>query len=259
MAFSDPYTNYLKRAYYLKKENSVEEVSSFIKLIESNPLLSAISNCSYFVLDYTTGKYILVKGEIENNTGHHPLDFLNGGLEYNIDNLVSSDFKIFSQQIFPKILEFLNKTPQENHKDYFFSINFRMFANNGNTICGLQKSKYITDPKSGLPLYCYGSWINISDYKKDSSIIHEIEHFKDGQVGIVEQTFYYPNPEEAQFTKREKEIVSWLAEGLSTKQIADKLFITESTITNHRVNMLRKSNTVNVAQLVAYAIRNKVI
>jgi DNA-binding CsgD family transcriptional regulator len=42
-------------------------------------------------------------------------------------------------------------------------------------------------------------------------------------------------------TNREKEILSCIAEGLSSKQIAGKLFISEFTVANHRKNMLAKN------------------
>lgn len=107
--------------------------------------------------------------------------------------------------------------------------------------------------KTGIPLYCYGLWSDITDYKNDNSIIHRIDGLN------LAKNYYYPEPEDALLTKREKEILFWLTEGLGAKQIADKLFVTESTVTNHRVNMLKKTNTVNVAQLIAFAIRNRII
>ena len=55
----------------------------------------------------------------------------------------------------------------------------------------------------------------------------------------------------AKFTRREKEILACLAEGLSSKQIANKLFISEYTVSNHRKNMLQKSGAKSSAQLVS--------
>jgi DNA-binding CsgD family transcriptional regulator len=51
-------------------------------------------------------------------------------------------------------------------------------------------------------------------------------------------------------TNREKEILSCIAEGLSSKQIAGKLFISENTVANHRKNMLAKMGARSSAELV---------
>ncbi len=60
-------------------------------------------------------------------------------------------------------------------------------------------------------------------------------------------------------SKREKDILCYIANGDSTKMIAHKLNISENTIANHRKNMMFKTNTKNIAELVAYCIRNKII
>jgi DNA-binding CsgD family transcriptional regulator len=57
-------------------------------------------------------------------------------------------------------------------------------------------------------------------------------------------------------TQREKEILSCIAEGLSSKQIANKLFISENTVANHRKNMLMKMKAKNSAELVRLNIHN---
>ena len=61
------------------------------------------------------------------------------------------------------------------------------------------------------------------------------------------------------FSKREREVLLWMAEGLSCKQIADKLRLSEHTIINHKRHMLEKSGCLNSVALVGYAIRADII
>jgi DNA-binding NarL/FixJ family response regulator len=56
-------------------------------------------------------------------------------------------------------------------------------------------------------------------------------------------------------TDREQEILRLLAEGLSAKQIADKLFISQKTVENHRSNIMRKLDLHSVVELVRYAAK----
>ena len=56
-------------------------------------------------------------------------------------------------------------------------------------------------------------------------------------------------------TEREIEITREVAAGLSTKLIADKLFISTHTVQTHRKNILRKLNLNSTSELIIYAIR----
>ncbi len=56
-------------------------------------------------------------------------------------------------------------------------------------------------------------------------------------------------------TKREKEVLQLVSEGLSNREIAERLFIAENTVKNHLRNILEKLHMQNRAQAVAYAIR----
>ena len=60
-------------------------------------------------------------------------------------------------------------------------------------------------------------------------------------------------------TRREKEILQLLCEGLSNREIAEALFISERTVLGHKTNLLTKTNTKNSLALMAFAIKNKLV
>ncbi len=60
-------------------------------------------------------------------------------------------------------------------------------------------------------------------------------------------------------TRRELEVLQLLAEGLSNKEIGDRLFVSERTVVGHKSNLMAKTNTKNTVSLLAYAIRNGLI
>jgi len=65
-----------------------------------------------------------------------------------------------------------------------------------------------------------------------------------------------PIPEEkaeSNLTKREFEVLSLIAQGYTTTQIADKLFTSKRTIESHRQHLLEKTNSKNTPSLIAYA------
>lgn len=60
-------------------------------------------------------------------------------------------------------------------------------------------------------------------------------------------------------TKREKEVLVYIAEGLTNTQIAEKLFISVDTVDSHRKNLHNKLNVKNTAMLIRFAIENKLV
>ncbi len=62
-----------------------------------------------------------------------------------------------------------------------------------------------------------------------------------------------------ELTPREKEVLELVAQGFSTKQVADKLGIGTRTVESHRVNMLKKMKVNNTAELVRKSIEMKIL
>jgi DNA-binding NarL/FixJ family response regulator len=55
-------------------------------------------------------------------------------------------------------------------------------------------------------------------------------------------------------TPKEKQILSMIVQGLNSREIADKLFLSIRTVDNHRANMMKKTKAKNTADLVMMAI-----
>lgn len=60
-------------------------------------------------------------------------------------------------------------------------------------------------------------------------------------------------------TRREKEVLELIAEGYTNGEIADRLFVSVSTIDTHRKNLLEKFEVRNTASLVRIAMQQKII
>ncbi len=67
------------------------------------------------------------------------------------------------------------------------------------------------------------------------------------------------NQEEVKLTDREVEIIRMIEMDMTTRDIADKLFISERTVETHRKNILHKTNTQTVVGLLKYAYDRKII
>jgi DNA-binding NarL/FixJ family response regulator len=60
-------------------------------------------------------------------------------------------------------------------------------------------------------------------------------------------------------TAREREIVRWVAEGKTSKEIGNELSISPLTVDTHRANIMHKLKLRSVAELVRYAIRSGIV
>ena len=94
------------------------------------------------------------------------------------------------------------------------------------------------------------------EYFMDSSVSHKVVkklmQFPEKGAKITDASY-------DTLTPREQEIMVLLAEGLSSIEIADKLFISRKTVDNHRSNIFRKLNLHSVIELIRYAARLGII
>jgi len=91
-------------------------------------------------------------------------------------------------------------------------------------------------------------------------VISRIEWFKFKKnyfhhySGPENSLFRYPDKKLLQIgpiiSPRELEIIKLIESGLSTKQVADKLFLSEFTVSTHRSNILEKSGKATISELI---------
>ena len=90
--------------------------------------------------------------------------------------------------------------------------------------------------------YCYGGFIPVYlRYKTDMSAL-----LIPGDANISYDTFC----RQYEISKREKEIIHEICNGLSNQQIADKLFISLQTVKDHTHRIYGKTNCTGRTQLI---------
>lgn len=60
-------------------------------------------------------------------------------------------------------------------------------------------------------------------------------------------------------TKREREVLKLIVDGLTSKEIAQKLYISPRTVDTHRANLMEKLELNNIAELVRYALKHELV
>jgi len=70
---------------------------------------------------------------------------------------------------------------------------------------------------------------------------------------------YISNKPDADISKRELEVLQLIAKGFTNQEISDKLFISLRTVEGHKTNLIQKTVSKNIVNLLIYAMKNNLI
>lgn len=161
------------------------------------------------------------------------------------------DFVIKAEDFLTRF--FLEKVGREKLMSYKISYNHRARLKNGEYVLFNHQALMLTLDENGG----YGKSLNIHT-RIDH--ISNVSNYKISLIGLHGEPSYMnisidgnidePRP----FSKREIDIIKNIANGLSSQEIAKKLFISEFTVKQHRKNILNKADCKNTAQLIKNSI-----
>jgi len=95
-------------------------------------------------------------------------------------------------------------------------------------------------------------YVSRGDYFLDSSVSHEVVEYLMKSPAVEAKI---TDAAYGALTPREQEVMRLFAEGLSSKKIAEKLFISPKTVDNHRTSILNKLGLHSTMELVRYAAK----
>jgi len=257
--------NYIQKTTSQQMEQPLTDlvkVSEYLSLPQQFHNFFRHSIPMMYIVDYTTGQYRVASDSVQGVLGYRVTDFTEGGVGFTIEKYHPDDLRLFNEQIFPDRLNILKSMPPEQHKDYIFSFTYRLKDGHGTFTNLLQRNCFVHSDAKGNPLLSMGMVINLEHHCSSNPVTQSIERMATGVnpfPDLIEKKHYYLYEEDRFFSEREKEILKLSIEGLTHKEIAARLFVAEGTVLQHRKNMLRKSNTKNVAELVGYAFKNQLL
>ncbi|MCJ7468592.1 MAG: response regulator transcription factor [Maribacter sp.] len=94
-------------------------------------------------------------------------------------------------------------------------------------------------------------------------LVDAIEYVMEGKKYLSEEAAFIIKKNEGSkipiLTRREKEVLLLIAEGMTNNEIATKLFISTTTVDTHRKNLLAKFEAKNTATLIRMATQHAFI
>lgn len=104
-----------------------------------------------------------------------------------------------------------------------------------------------------------GYLLKNSSADKIESAIRQVRAGKETWLGRDDVRDSLHDHNQLLLTRREIEVLRLIAEGLTNHEIAEKLFVSDSTVDSHRKNLISKLQVKNTAALVRTAFEKKII
>lgn len=152
------------------------------------------------------------------------------------------------------ITDFWGNLPPEKVFKYKTRYDFRIRCKDENYKRLLQQVVVIQSDEEGAVLRTFVIFTDITDLKQSNKMVLSI-------IGLEGEPSYLdirPNvkwtPHKSILTKREMEIFRLLVEERQTAEIAEMLNISPHTVSSHRKNIFKKTQTTSVLQLVKFGL-----
>lgn len=226
-----------------------------LKELMESPLFRQyiFSNNAALIIDHYTFRYRYVSENVEDVLGVSKHELMNSGISKALE-IMHPDDLIALSPVFIKATEVILSLPIGVRPYLHFCYTMRYNTPKG-FLRFYQQTIPITFNDAGLPYLALALVSDITEYSREESVNYKLSL---NLPGYPVKTIASGNASESAspFSQREREIVSHLADGLDTNQIADKLFISEGTVRKHRQNILEKTGAKNSVHLVRMAVAN---
>jgi len=249
------YDEYLEVCNSLPRTSGLPNLWKFLKKVNScKDFNLPLGTC---LIDYATRKYDYLSNNSEEILSYSRDEYLAEGLKSHATHFHQADRVIFDEQVFRDIRKFWSRIPQKEIPMYRFSFNQRHLRKDGSIEQFLQQSTYLEPQHSGLPAINLLTFNDITDFKTDDTMVLSISRFIPGEGYMKVFSKSYTQSRNLMLSPRESEIVRLSLEGYSSKKIAVKLFLSIHTVKNHKRNMMEKTSTHNITELINKSITNR--
>jgi len=222
------------------------EVELYKKLIN----IFQVGEYYYFVFSPPTMTIEFVSESIAGLLGYAPHEFT---LEKLMAIIHPDDLPHFIN-FEATVTEFWSGLTSEKVMKYKSRYDYRVRKKDGNYIRVLQQIVTIQTDEEGAVLRTFVVHTDISHLKKDNRMILSFIGLEGEPSYIDVDPIKRLTPTIETLTRREKEILQLLAQNYTSKQIAEAMHISYSTVCTHRKNIHRKTGTSTALELVQLAV-----
>ncbi|MBK0403015.1 PAS domain-containing protein [Adhaeribacter sp. BT258] len=251
---------YLEMCALWEMQDYGDVATDYLDFAKENPALVNVLNlgpCVTWIIDVRRMQYLFMSSNVKAALGYDACLFTTKGIAF-VNEITHPDDLPKTWGLIKKIWDFLLAQPASKRKQYQFNHDYRMAKVDGSYIRVLEQSSILQQDSNGNITHVMGVCSDITHLKKNETLTASLISTGDNSCIFFTPETDGINPQDV-LSKRELEIVKLIAEGYSSKLIADKLCIGFSTVNTHRQNIIRKTNTRNTGEFVQFAIGNGLI
>jgi len=222
-----------------------EEIVSNVKSLEENAIFA---NILILVTATRNLKVQYISKNVQKILGYSQSDILNAESS-KLSEIRSIDQKSYFSDLVKFGSNFITKSPHKNEKALLrgFYCGNRWQRKNGSTVRFLVRLEIINNCNK-LPPYTITYYEDVTHLLKGSE--YWVYYESVSKNGSYSQFYTKDGKETRPITTREAEILKLIAIGKSTKEVAEELFISPETVSQHRKNMIRKTLAKDTSSLV---------
>lgn len=200
------------------------------------------SPCVSWVFNLASQRFDFISNNTKEVLGYAPFLFEEKGLAF-CNEIKHPEDLVRTWKLIKKIWDFMLSKPPKERALYKFNYDYRIIKPEGKVVRILEQNTVLQQDNNGNITHVLGICNDITTWKKSPKQISSVTSAVDGSTHFfTTEDIEVNNDEQISLSKRELEIVGLLAQGQSSKHIADQLSISFHTVNTHRQNMIEKTN-----------------
>ena len=212
--------------------------------------LAEVENSSMSVFDMKKGEYLFVRSKFDTQLYYPVNDIFKRNPGYFFELMPEPDL-VFALDTTVKAFHFLQELDRNHLKEYKLVFEFRLSDPAGNLYRFLQQCVVLEQDKPGNIWMVLILNDMIPNKIGENRLLRKMIHLPTGKICLFQEEFEQKS--KSFLSKRETEIIGLLSQGLQSKEISDRLFLSINTVNNHRQKIIEKLNVENTHEALRFA------
>jgi len=238
---------------YIGSENYTK-VEGYLNALKA---VSKICDLSYYIVDYYRKNFFYVSPNPLLLSGYSREEVLKMGFDFYVNCVPPEDLKLLFE-LNVAGFKFFYDLPVEIREHATISYDFRLKNKDLGSLIMINHKLaplLLTEDGNIWMAICLVTLCS----RKESGDVHIIMQNDNSRFNFNIENKTFEAAQNTVLTKREKEILKFIAIGDRIEVISQKLKISESTIKNHKTQIFKKLHVSNNAEAVFYASKQNII